>query len=267
MWTKLDDTCDEHPKLLGIPASAGWAWVRSLLYCNRQLTDGLLPKRIATSLGSVRIRAILVERGLWIENPDGSYLVHDFLDWNPSRDKVLEERRKIRERVRRHRGNAVTEEGRNAVSNGGCNASPSRPMYSSASSDSESSKDSVPSETTSSPRRAARVTESYSADFLAFWDAYPRRVGKGAAWKVWKRERIALAPVLKALSWQVRSEAWTKDAGAFIPHPATYLNQRRWEDEPHAGNGTGPKAAPLFRREVRMKPLTEPKEIPDDRAD
>jgi hypothetical protein len=28
-----------------------------------------------------------------------------------------------------------------------------------------------------------------------------------------------------------KSEQWTHDGGQFIPHPATWLNQHRWEDE------------------------------------
>ena len=40
------------------------------------------------------------------------------------------------------------------------------------------------------------------------------------------------ADILTALNWQKKSEQWLKDNGQFIPYPATYLNQRRWEDEP-----------------------------------
>ena len=69
-------------------------------------------------------------------------------------------------------------------------------------------------------------------DFVAFWKAYPRKVGKGAAMKAWLTHRPPPDAVLAALQWQAASEQWTKQRGAFIPHPATYLNQRRWEDEP-----------------------------------
>lgn len=72
------------------------------------------------------------------------------------------------------------------------------------------------------------------ADFLAFWALYPRKVGKGAAAKAWTSQRPDLDAVKVTLSWQVVSPDWTKDGGAFIPHPATYLNQRRWEDEKRA---------------------------------
>lgn len=73
---------------------------------------------------------------------------------------------------------------------------------------------------------------TYSQDFLVFWRSYPRRTGKGAAWTSWARHRPHLPDVLRALSWQAQTPDWTKDGGAFIPHPATWLNQRRWEDEP-----------------------------------
>ena len=38
--------------------------------------------------------------------------------------------------------------------------------------------------------------------------------------------------VLTALNWQKQSEQWQKEKGQFIPNPATYLNEGRWQDEP-----------------------------------
>ena len=37
--------------------------------------------------------------------------------------------------------------------------------------------------------------------------------------------------ILTAIERQKASDQWTKDNGQFIPHPATWLNQKRWEDE------------------------------------
>lgn len=71
--------------------------------------------------------------------------------------------------------------------------------------------------------------------FEKFWNAYPRKVGKGAAEKAFKKYKPdddLLATMLSALSVQKRSEQWAKDGGQFIPYPATWLNQRRWEDVP-----------------------------------
>jgi hypothetical protein len=73
--------------------------------------------------------------------------------------------------------------------------------------------------------------------FEAFWQAYPRRIGKGAALRAWQKitsPRRTLQAIVAALQWQVLTEQWTRDGGRFIPHPATYLNQTRWLDEPEA---------------------------------
>lgn len=70
--------------------------------------------------------------------------------------------------------------------------------------------------------------------FDDFWARYPRRVGKQAARKAWERLDLGnglLERIMQAVLDQRQSEAWTKDAGQFIPHPATWLNGKRWEDE------------------------------------
>lgn len=72
--------------------------------------------------------------------------------------------------------------------------------------------------------------------FEEFWKAYPRKVGKTAARRVWDRDHPPLEQVLAALAWQIHSDQWTKDGGEFIPHPATYLNQGRYLDERSNGH-------------------------------
>ena len=37
--------------------------------------------------------------------------------------------------------------------------------------------------------------------------------------------------LVAAVEAQKASTQWTKDNGQFIPNPATWLNQGRWEDE------------------------------------
>ena len=89
--------------------------------------------------------------------------------------------------------------------------------------------------------RRRRALDVYASDFLRFWMEYPRKVGKGAAWKSWQQLCPDAGAVLTALTWQRLRPEWTKDGGAFVPHPATWLNQRRWEDEPPTrGNGAPP---------------------------
>ena len=71
------------------------------------------------------------------------------------------------------------------------------------------------------------------SDFDAFWAVYPRKVGKGAARKAWAKAALpALDVVLNAVRAQADSEQWRREGGQFVPLPATWLNQTRWEDEP-----------------------------------
>lgn len=72
-------------------------------------------------------------------------------------------------------------------------------------------------------------------DFELVWRAFPRKVGKGAARKVWAKLRPDTALVqqmLDTLAWQVHQPQWTKESGQYIPHFQTWLRQERWTDEP-----------------------------------
>lgn len=70
-----------------------------------------------------------------------------------------------------------------------------------------------------------------AADFELFWEAYPRKVGKQKAQEAFGKITISVDILLAALEDQKRTPQWTKDGGQYIPHPATWLNQARWEDE------------------------------------
>ena len=87
----------------------------------------------------------------------------------------------------------------------------------------------------------ARPTDDSDSDpgFREFWAAYPRKVGKWAAWKAWRKLKITAelkATILAAVKAHKESDPWTKDDGKFIPHPGTWLNNRRWEDEMQEAN-------------------------------
>lgn len=85
---------------------------------------------------------------------------------------------------------------------------------------------------------SALMRESVEDRFERFWQAYPRRVGKGAALAVWVRLKPSdemTATMIAAVNEQARSAQWLKDGGQFIPHPRTWLNQGRWQDEAVSG--------------------------------
>jgi hypothetical protein len=70
--------------------------------------------------------------------------------------------------------------------------------------------------------------------FEEFWAAWPRKVSKREAEKAWTKihpdERIR-GLITTAVKLATTQEQWTRDGGRYIPHAATWLNQRRWEDE------------------------------------
>src|SRR5262249_28192790 len=85
--------------------------------------------------------------------------------------------------------------------------------------------------------------------FDAFWTAYPKKVGKDAAWNAWRKRHPTpdLATILTALEWQQTQDAWLRDGGRYVPNPATWSNQGRWEDEPVATPHLSDKTLNLAR--------------------
>lgn len=78
-----------------------------------------------------------------------------------------------------------------------------------------------------------RGEDIYAQSFAAFWDAYPKKKAKADAQKAWRSARIngELGVVMSALEVQKRSDEWRKESGKYIPFPASWIRQRRWEDE------------------------------------
>jgi len=80
-------------------------------------------------------------------------------------------------------------------------------------------------------RLGKQPTSSNDDGFDFFWKIYPRKVGKGAAEKAWEKQNPNLDVVVASVEAQMTSEQWQKDNGQYIPNPATWINQKRWEDE------------------------------------
>lgn len=87
----------------------------------------------------------------------------------------------------------------------------------------------------SPPHPLNKREDIYPSNFDFFWEAYPRKIGKLAALKVWKRINPAeslLAKILTSVEAAKKSAQWRESHGRFIPHPATWLNRGGWDDEP-----------------------------------
>ena len=83
-------------------------------------------------------------------------------------------------------------------------------------------------------RKKKNATKCEPLDgFDPWWADYPRKVDKKKAQSAWKSLNPSpeLQKTMQAkLAEQKKSEQWQDTQ--YIPHPSTYLNGRRWEDEP-----------------------------------
>lgn len=84
----------------------------------------------------------------------------------------------------------------------------------------------------------ATSTEVELSWFDKFWSVYPRKVGKGAARKSFEKVERKCGRSSSLSVRDVCNAAWrfSQDPNLpelqFVPHPATWLNQERWEDGP-----------------------------------
>lgn len=79
--------------------------------------------------------------------------------------------------------------------------------------------------------------------FERFWSAYPRHEGKQNAQRAFDKLNVdeeLLAKILSAIERQKQSSQWKENGGQYIPHPATWLNGHRWEDETQTYTDTRP---------------------------
>ena len=207
----------------------------------------------------------------FLDNINGRLLLHD---WNDYAGKNLQQRQKAREKTQRYRDrqNARLQQERNGNSalktaenkgfsevtetNGNGNVTVTTPSrnqndtesvpepYQSTVQDSTghniTGQESTGKESTDTPLNPPAGEGAQQADlqerrFAEFWKAYPKKQGKGAAEKAWKKIRPDTA-LHTAIMESVKAHAqyntqWLKDNGQYIPNPATWLNQKRWEDE------------------------------------
>ncbi|HXT99506.1 MAG TPA: hypothetical protein VN903_00850 [Polyangia bacterium] len=132
-WVRLADDFADHPKLVAAGPLAGWLWLCGIAYSNRYLTDGFIPggavRRLADIEDTAALVARLVDVGLW-EHARGGYRVHDYESYQPTAESVRAERARNAERVAKWRdthGNAISNAGSNAITNGVGNAGSTGP--------------------------------------------------------------------------------------------------------------------------------------------
>lgn len=138
-------------------------------------------------------------------------------------------RQRTAERVKRHRDRST---GNASVTVGNGDVTPEK--RSSNGSVTVSETETEAETETKNSRSSASDDHALRVGFTLFWEAYPRKVAKQAAWKAFRALRPSgplLETLIRAVYIQAESDAWRRDGGKFVPHCATWLRGRRWEDE------------------------------------
>lgn len=95
-WIKLDDQWMDHPKIIRAGRDARDIWLASITWCAKHLTDGYFPTELLPSLAVMAgvdvancqtFARTLLDLCLWDATDDG-YIVHDYLDYNPTKEQT-----------------------------------------------------------------------------------------------------------------------------------------------------------------------------------
>lgn len=247
-WVKIDDSFADHPKHLRAGPLGVCLWLAGLAYCNRQAQhDGFIPAEKVPVLYPLPkpmvIAETLVAVGLW-HRVEGGFLVHDYHEYQPTAEEVaaLREKRAAAGRL----GGKRSGEAR-AKHNGSTDEASTKQSASQVGSKRPSKNERfanpvpvpvpeehvdplpVPEERQCAPRAAHALAPP--DDFARFWVVYPRKAAKAAALKAWAKidpDPALVEAIMAGLVQAKRTRQWREDV---IPHAATWLNGRRWEDE------------------------------------
>lgn len=126
MWFRVNDGLFSDPKWSKTASKSRALWVTAGSWCSQYLTDGNVPRNKLRALGGTPAAAQnLVDVGLWEETETG-WSFHDWKDYNPSRETVLQQRAETAERVKKHRQKQQEDRDRR---NGVSNTAPARAQF------------------------------------------------------------------------------------------------------------------------------------------
>lgn len=84
------------------------------------------------------------------------------------------------------------------------------------------------------PKEKPLGDTDYTEAFEKFWSAYPRKVGKVAAFKTWRKQKLDSKTdlILVAIEWQLTDTNYLQKSDTqYIQHPVTWLNAKQYLDE------------------------------------
>ncbi|MFT4125096.1 MAG: hypothetical protein QM662_02545 [Gordonia sp. (in: high G+C Gram-positive bacteria)] len=266
LYGRFDIDFPDNPKIMPLSDAAFRCLVEATLWSRKQLTDGFLASRYAAARWGVEVLMELAtndpSRPSLVE-VEGGWLIHDFVAHQDTRAEVEARSRRnklngqkggqakakrlasesLSENVAKSRPDAdERQDSRHAEMRHADDArhdatslasdSPSTSGNTTYQLASESLSENVAETETETYKRTPSSTasmERYPAVFEQWWSVYPRKVGKGAAAKAFAKVDIDIDRLMDVTRRYAES---VQDSEArFIPHPATWLNQSRFDDD------------------------------------
>jgi hypothetical protein len=112
--------------------------------------------------------------------------------------------------------------------------------------------------------REDKIKITSNAGFDDFWKAYPKKQNKKEAQSAWNKAKLpSLEIIISAIEKQKTSDQWLEQNGKFIPHPSTWINRERWNDELITG-GNNAGTTTNFRDPKRAAVYVEQDRLADD---
>jgi hypothetical protein len=244
-YFKVDDHFHSHPKILTLGLDSVGLWTLAGSWSGEQLTDGFIPASLIARLGGSEPAALaLVDAGLWETVPNG-YQFHDWEAHNQTKAQVEESRelwRMKKEKQRAYRTSTVKDDVSLIDESVSLGVSLGDTLGDSLGESLGESRESPGTRTKEQGTRnkeqgtGKEVLKKEDENFCLFWQAYPRKAGKAQA-------RVSFAKVSKACDPRIiitAAERFALDPNRedqFTPHPTTWLNQGRWDDDPLPAKG------------------------------
>jgi hypothetical protein len=235
-WFKLTADFYRDPALRAADREVRGArdlFLNGLGYCAEQETHGRLPEHALSTLDvptPIRKVAALVRHGLLLPE-DGGWVYRSWDRHQSEMDALIRRQKSDRERKRLQRERERSGQSADASEDMSRDSHVTVQVLQ----EQEQKEEEQPlrsAELTGTP--LALVPADPTPDpFDDFWDAWPRKVAKPRARKAYaKALRDTSADVILAAACRFRDDPQRKHRPIeYTPHPATWLNDRRWEDE------------------------------------
>jgi hypothetical protein len=246
LWFRVYTSVVDSAKLQTLDPEIFKAWVNFCCVAKRH--GDILPPdseiawtlRISTE-EAARLRQALTDAKLIDRVHGGKLNMHDWEEWQKRSDHVSERVRKHRMKqagnVSRNRSGTLQETGQKRYSNAAepepepepepeeCLRTRANAPFSGAVCDTKTEP--------SIPIARRQLNQQQAAWFAQFWQAYWHKIGKAAAQRKFAttvRTQETFTAVMDGIRRQTPEMSIREPR--FIPHPATWLNQERWQDEP-----------------------------------